>query len=233
LGDTAEWVTPTEQELKDQNGKAEVVMIRGPIDRVVGRQALKFRRCELGNTNAASKDVTIGPDLKRVAVDKCRAAAVTDQHTVLVQVTNNVASLMNGLHRGSRVTRREEQEIPLATGLLPLSMGWAVHAVDGVTIPHLGHDEAQDRATRALVKSVLGPGDVLLEFGVSLANHNQQFLLVYSLGRPVVDLCHKLGTSLDAKDRPFPTATEFCSEHEAFAPGVHKLFGSSRHQPEP
>jgi hypothetical protein len=150
---------------------------------------------------------------------------VTDQHAILVQVTNHVAALMNGLHRGSGVTRREEEEIPLATGLLPFPMGWAIHAVDGVTIPHLGHHEAKDRAACALVKSVFGPCDILLEFMVSLANHGQQLLLVSPIGRPVVDLCHKLGTSLDAEDRPFTAATELCSKSETFATGVHKLFG--------
>ena len=89
-----EGMTPHEEQVEDQDGETEVVVVGRPNNSVEGAP-LQFRWCEGGNTNLAEIVLPIEDNLKAVAIDEFHCCVLRNCDAAVVDVSDNTVILMD------------------------------------------------------------------------------------------------------------------------------------------
>src|SRR5262245_36221862 len=103
-------MTPHEEQMEDQNGETEVVVVGRPNNSVEGAP-LQLRWGEGGNTNLAEIVVAIDGDLKAVAVDEFHRRVLRNCDAAVIDVSDDAVVLMDH-SKGARNVGCNTQEEP-------------------------------------------------------------------------------------------------------------------------
>jgi hypothetical protein len=143
-----EWMSAHEQQMKDDDGETEGIMVGRSSDRrEIAPQQLRGRE-EL-DTDAAGKARSI-TDLKGVAVDGGDRAVVAHPNVAVVDIANDEARLVNGGDEARDIGRHMNDEAIVGAREMPDAGAGAVKLVNAARIRNARHDEADGGARRVL-----------------------------------------------------------------------------------
>src|SRR5262249_51795837 len=102
------------EEMKQEDGEAEAVMISSP-NKPVKRAPVKLRGCEQWHTDIAGEDMRSVANLERVAVDKHHNPICSDEQIAMIHISYDMSLLMNDCEdpRDIGCNMRQEPEICL------------------------------------------------------------------------------------------------------------------------
>src|SRR5262249_50441584 len=89
-----EGMTPHEEQMEDQDGETEIVVVGRPNNSVEGA-SLQFRWGEGGDTNLAEIVSAVDDNLKAVAIDELHCCVLRDRDAAVVDVSNDTVILMD------------------------------------------------------------------------------------------------------------------------------------------
>jgi hypothetical protein len=87
-------MAPHEEQMEDQNGETEIVVIGGPNDPTKG-PSLQFRRSKGRDTDLAQVILAIDGNLKAVAVNESHCCVLCYRDAAVVDVSDDALILMD------------------------------------------------------------------------------------------------------------------------------------------
>jgi len=137
----SEGMTPHEEQMEDQDGETEVVVVGRPNNSMEGA-SLQFRWCEGGNTDLAQIASAIDGNLKAVAVDEFHCCVLRDRDAAVVDVSDDTMVLMDHAKGTSNVGCNPQKEPKVRRGKLCFSALGAVEFVDVLAAGNSRHQKA-------------------------------------------------------------------------------------------
>jgi hypothetical protein len=209
---------PNEQQVEDQNGETEVVVIGGPHDSTKG-PSLEFRRREGRDTDLAQVGVPIDSDLKAIAVDKLHCCVLRNRDAAVVDVSDDTMILMDHGKGTRNVSCYTQKKPEVRRGKFrPAALG-AVELVDVLAAGDSWHQEAVRRV--AVGHDNAGrPGCGPLQSRAGQRSHREDLLDALGRERLVIDLGDGVSTAIDLVNAPFAAGAETRAHSDKLASGI-------------
>ena len=135
-----EGMTPHEEQMEDQDGETEVVVVGRP-NNSTKRPPLQFRWGEGGDTNLAEVILALDSNLKAVAVDQSHCCVLRNRDAAVVDVSNDTMILMDHGKGTSNVGCNAQKKSKVCRGKFCFSALGAVEFVDVLAARNFRHQE--------------------------------------------------------------------------------------------
>ena len=106
------------QQLKDDDSKTEVIVVRSPYDRAVVGNALHLGRLMRADADRAKPDSAIARNLETVAVDQANCTVLGDDEIAVIDVTDDQAGPVHGREGPGCIGRGVDEKPPVCAGKL-------------------------------------------------------------------------------------------------------------------
>src|SRR5262249_55100637 len=138
---TCEGMTPHEEQMEDQNGETEVVVVGRPNNSVEGT-SLQFRRSEGRDTDLAEIVLAIDGNLKAIAIDEPYCCVLRNRDAAVIDVSDDTLTLMDHRKRARNVCCNAQKKPKIRRGKLCLAALGAIELVDVLAAGNSWHQEA-------------------------------------------------------------------------------------------
>src|SRR5665213_2633056 len=145
-----------EEQVKDEDGQTEAIMIVRPHNAAKTLSLQLWRRIE-GNSNFTRKRLAASTDLIGIAVDQTYHSLGRDQYVALIDIPDGMAAAMNRIESNGAIHRRLNKECPVGGRKLLLAVSRTVESMDLLMAGHARHQDAHKRAVRHLLQSGCWP----------------------------------------------------------------------------
>jgi hypothetical protein len=220
---------PLHEQLKDEHGEAEGVVLGAAVDLREARP-LQLRRCVLRLADPAAKHALRRAHLKRIGIHNRNQCLRRDQHVGFVEIADDVAALVQSGDRGGEIPRGAQQIdiVKLGAVLQPRARRVVFDDEPGPIDPR---HEVADKLTFTIDEPRSRPGDgrvPRLRHGIvgRRGEHRRQ-LRGTLRRRAMVDLGAQVGYAVHAEDQCLATPAERLlvqgpRDITAFLPYLHR-----------
>ena len=207
---TRERMSALEQQMEDQHGESESIVVLGAVQ-AAECLALQFRRREQRRPHVAGEGAAPIANLDGIAVDENRSAVFADQRIAVVHVADHVPCGVDLPESPRQVGCGADHETKVRVRKSAAAALRAVEPVRVLTRADAPHEKAA-HATALVRQQIDGPGRHANQAGRIAANHELELFRFGSVGRLQIDLRHELRRANDGMHRAFAAAAQQLSQ---------------------
>lgn len=214
------------KQLEDRDGEAEIVMGDSALD-LAQFDAVELRRSEVLRAHDAGVGAPTEFELEAVRINQRDRGIFRDQHTGMIEISDDAAGLVHGGDGSCNVLSRPDQEAIVGGREVQLARLGTVELVDRAVSGDQAHDEAREGAG-CIGGHVDREGDQVGLLRQPAFDHGTDFPLTRPAQVVLVDLDGLVTAAGDGIDIAFAAAADSFPEECGLPTDLHRLHGHLR-----